>query len=124
MNLPALSEVPQSQIERELVSVSLAKDQSKDSAYFSQLHSVKPVEWSGLNAINEQLDMHKPKTLCIFGPLIDSPPSHPDTVLTTMAYLDRILKSLGMHYVHVTLDMQLYIIACHIKWSDPLTVWF
>ena len=122
MNPPALSMVPQSQIERELVSVSLARAQSKDSAYFSQLHSAKPVEWSGLNAISDQaqLDMHKPKTLCIFGPLIDSPPSHPDTVLTTMAYLDRMLRSLGMHYVHVTLDMQLYIIACHIKWSDPL----
>eukprot|EP00745_Piridium_sociabile_P013977 TRINITY_DN2058_c0_g1_i7.p1 TRINITY_DN2058_c0_g1~~TRINITY_DN2058_c0_g1_i7.p1 ORF type:complete len:474 (+),score=89.64 TRINITY_DN2058_c0_g1_i7:286-1707(+) len=64
--------------------------------------------------------MHRPKTLCIFGPLIDSPPSHPDTVLTTMAYLDRTLKSLGMSHVHLTLDMQLYIIACQIKWSDPV----
>jgi hypothetical protein len=37
-----------------------------------------------------------------------------------MAYLDRTLKSLGMLHVHLTLDMQLYIIACQIKWSDPV----
>ena len=65
-----------------------------------------------------QVDVQKPNTIYVFGPLIDSPPSHPDTVLTTMAYLDRTLKSLGMSHVHITMDMQLYIIECLIKWSD------
>ena len=39
-----------------------------------------------------------------------------------MAYtcIDRTLKSLGMLHVHLTLDMQLCIIACQIKWSDPV----
>ena len=55
----------------------------------------------------------------MYGPLIDSPPSHPETVMTTMDYLSCTLKSLGMHYVHLTLDMQLYIVACLIKWNDP-----
>jgi hypothetical protein len=122
MKPPALQEVRQSQTDSQLLSVSLAKAQSKDAAYFSQLQSAKPVEWSGWNALNDraQVGVHKSKTLCIFGPLIDSPPSHPDTVLTTMAHLDQMLKSLGMLHVHLTLDMQLYIISCLIKWSNPV----
>ena len=91
---PASPEVQQSDTDSQLLSVSLTKAQSKDTAYFSQLNSENPVEWSGFNAINDrtQVGMHRPKALCIFGPLIDSPPAHPDTVLTTMAYLDRTLK--------------------------------
>ena len=102
--------------------MSLAKAYSKDAYYFSQLKSVHPIEWSGLNALSERgmIDVHKPKTLCVFGPLIDSPPSHPDTVLSTMEYLDHTLKSLGMVEVHLKLDMQLYIVACLIKWNDPI----
>ena len=41
---PPLSEVVQSQAESQLLSASLAKAQSKDAAYFSQLHSDKPLE--------------------------------------------------------------------------------
>ena len=119
---PASPEAQQSDTGSQLLSVRLTKAQSKDAAYFSQLHSENPVEWSGFNAINDrtQVGMHRHKTLCICGPLIDSPPAHPDTVLTTMAYLDRTLKNLGMLHVHLTLDMQLCIIACQIKWSDPV----
>lgn len=124
MNPPTMVEVPLSLSESQLLSASLAQAQTKDAAYFSQLHSENPVEWSGLNAINDraQVNMHinKPKTLCIFGPLIDSPPAHPDTVLTTIDYIDRTLKSLGMIHVQITLDMQLYIVSCLIKWSDPV----
>ena len=53
-----------------------------------------------------------------FGPLLNSPHTHPDTVLTTMNYLLKSLQSFGMQYAHITLDMQLYILACIIKWSD------
>ena len=35
----------------------------------------------------------KPKTLVVFGPMIDSPPSHPNTVITTLVNLERALKS-------------------------------
>lgn len=40
-------------------------------------------------------------------------------MLSTIAYLDTSLKNLGMSYSHITFDMQLYMIACQIKWSDP-----
>ena len=59
-----------------------------------------------------------PKTLIFFGPLLNSTPAHPDTVLTTMNYLIKSLQSFEMQYAHITLDMQLYILACTIKWSD------
>ena len=118
---PALPEVAQSRADSKLLSVSLANAQSKDAAYFSQLHSDQPLEWSGFNARQDraQVDVHRPKTLCMYGPLIDSPPSHPDTVVTTMDYLKRTLTSLGMLHVHLTVDMQLHIVACLIKWNDP-----
>jgi len=54
MNPPALPEVLQSQADSQLLSVSLTKAQSKDAAYFSQLHFAKPVEWSGFNALNDR----------------------------------------------------------------------
>ena len=37
-----------------------------------------------------------------------------------MAYIDMTTKGLGMTHVHITLDMQLYIIACLIQWSNAL----
>ena len=93
-----------------------------DAAYYSQFRTDDAVEWSGFNSLKDraQVDAHRPKTLCVFGPLIDSPPAHPETVLTTMAYIDRTTKGLGMTHVHITLDMQLYIIACLIQWSNAL----
>ena len=54
-----------------------------------------------------------------FGPLIDAPPSHPDTIVTTLDYCKNYLQSLGMNTVHITLDMQLYMVAIQVKWSDP-----
>ena len=54
-----------------------------------------------------------------FGPLIDAPPSHPDTIVTTLDYCKNYSQSLGMNTVHITLDMQLYMVAIQVKWSDP-----
>ena len=51
---PASPEVQQSDTGSQLLSVSLTKAQSKDVAYFSQVHSENPVEWSGFNATNDR----------------------------------------------------------------------
>ena len=51
----------------------------------------------------------------VFGPLLDAPPAHPDTVLTTLIYLERTLK----WYAHLSVDLQLYQISCIVQWSDP-----
>ena len=113
INPPDFADVLPSQTDIRLLSASLVQAQNKDAAYYSQLRTDDAVEWSGFNSLKDraQVDAHRPKTLCVFGPLIDSPPAHPDTVLATMAYIDRTTKGLGMTHVHITLDMQLYIIA-------------
>ena len=61
----------------------------------------------------------KPKTLVVFGPMINSPPAHPDTVLTTVLYLERTLNTFGMQYTHLSVDLQLYQIACLVQRNDP-----
>ena len=55
----------------------------------------------------------------VFGLLIDVPPTHPDTVLTTLIYLEKTLKNFGMQYVHLSVGLQLYQTACFLQWSDP-----
>ena len=55
----------------------------------------------------------------LFGPLIIAPPAHPDTVLTSVMYMMQSLTDLGMTYIHLSPDMQLYIQAMQIKWNEP-----
>ena len=52
-------------------------------------------------------------------PLINAPPAHPDTVLTSVMYMMQSLTDLGMTYIHLSPDMQLYIQAMQIKWNEP-----
>ena len=61
-----------------------------------------------------------PKTLVMFIPMIDSPPAHPDTVITTLVNPERALNSFGMQYTNITVDLQLYHTACLVQWNDPL----
>lgn len=120
---PALPVKSLSPEEMHQVSTNLTKAKERDAAWLSQLFShLYPVDWAGYNAYEDRKSetSSKPKTIVVFGPLIDSPPSHPDTVLTTLVYLERSLKSFGMKYAHITVDLQLYIVACQIQWSDPM----
>ena len=83
----------------------------------------RPVEWAGFNAQQDRLvagSVQKPKTLVVFGPMIDSPLAHPDTVLTTLVNRERALNSFGMQYTHIPVDLQLYQTACLVQWNDPL----
>ena len=52
------------------------------------------------------------------GPMINSLPAHPDTVLTTLVYLERTLNTFGMQYIHLSVDLQLYQTACLVQWND------
>ena len=56
--------------------------------------------------------------LPMFGSLIDAPPSHSDTVLTTLSYFEITLTELGMKTSNLSADMQLYIVATLIKWNS------
>ena len=81
------------------------------------------VEWAGSNAQQDRLmavSAQKLKTLVVFGPMINSPPAHPDTVITTLVNLKRAQNSVGMQYTHITVDLQLYQTACLVQWNDPL----
>ena len=48
--------------------------------------------------------------------MIDSPPAHPDTIITTLVNLEKALNSFGMHPHH----SRLYQTACLVHWNDPL----
>ena len=85
----------------------------------SLLHEPSPIEWGGYNAALAKVECSpKPPTTYIFGPLIDAPPSHPDTVLTTLSYFEKTLTELGMKTSNLSADMQLYIVATLIKWAS------
>ena len=57
--------------------------------------------WSG---IRRKGALH-PASMYIFGPLIDAPPSHPDTIRTTLTYTQKSLVDMGMEQVHLCMDM-------------------
>ena len=63
----------------------------------------------------------KPNTLVVFGLMIDSPPAHPDIVITMLVNLERAaLNSFGMQYTNITVDLQLNHTACLVQRHDPL----
>ena len=85
--------------------------------------SALPMEWAGFNnhlvRLSEEI-VKKQVSTYMLGPLINSPPAHPDTVLTSVVYMMKSLQELGMTYAQLSPDMQLYIHvqALQIKLSD------
>ena len=83
------------------------------------LHDPNPIVWGGYNTALARVEYSpKPATIYMFGPLIDAPPSHPDTVLMTLSYLEKTLTELGMKTSNLSADIQLYIVATLIKWAS------
>ena len=78
-------------------------------------------EWSGYMSSVARLKEEEPgsATRFLFGPLIDAPPSHPDTVLTTLLYIEWFMKQHNVNNCHVSADMQLYKVVMQIKRSYP-----
>ena len=104
----------------QLQSAEVRFSQERDAACrLSQVHqNDTPVEWAGFNAQQDRVvagSGNKPNTLVMFGAMIDSPPAHPDTAMTTLVYLQRTLNAFGMQYTHVPLDLQLYQTACLVQ---------
>lgn len=78
----------------------------------------KPLEWSGYNVAQAiKTRPPKPATHYMFGPLFDAPPSHSDTVFTTLSHFEKTLGDLGMETINLSVDMQLYVVATNIKWA-------
>ena len=121
---PCIPNQEESVLDLEKLKKSLAKANERDAGFYNNLNGGDPIEFSGYNAKEDRKENIPiaPKTLFVFGPLLNSPPSHPDTVLTTMHFLLNSLKNFGMEYAHISMDMQLFMIACKIKWDD-LEAW-
>ena len=66
----------------------------------------------------EHNQLQKQASTYLLGPLINSPPAHPDTVLTSVVYMMKSPQELGMTYSKLSTDMQLYMQALQIKLSD------
>ena len=98
---------------------SLSVSQNKDAKWLNSLQGDAAIEWSGFNSRLARDDSDaKAASTYMFGPLIDAPPSHPDTVLTTLIYMQRTLHDCGMKYAHIYVDMQLFAITKQIVWND------
>ena len=78
--------------------VSLKAAQEADTLWLnSQSEGTEAIEWNGFNnQLSRTQGILKPATTYMFGPFIDVPPSHPDTILTTLTYMQRSLTDMGM----------------------------
>ena len=80
---------------------SLEAEQEKDVQWLNSLNQGEDaMEWNGYNNhLAHNQGTLKSANGYMFGPLIDAPPSHPDTILTTLLYMQRSLVDMGM--VHI-----------------------
>jgi hypothetical protein len=100
---------------------SLSAAQEKDVKWLNTLYiEEKAMEWFGFNNKEARYDQvpKQPPSTYMFGPLIDAKASHPDTVLTSLEYLKTSLTDMGMTRIHISVDLQLYMVASQIKWND------
>ena len=99
--------------------VSLKAAQEADTLWLnSQSEGTEATEWNGFNnQLSRTQGILKPATTYMFGPLIDAPPCHPDTILTTLTYMQRSLTDMGMKYVHPSMDMQLFAVTKQVCWN-------
>ena len=100
MNPPLLPTKALPAEESQLQSAAVTCSRQRDAAWLPQIHkNNRPVKWAGFNAQQDRLvagSAQKPKTLVVFGPMIDSPQAHSDTVITTLVNLERALNTFGM----------------------------
>ena len=100
----------------------LEKDISWVKEVIKHSHDRDPeAEWSGFMASSVRKEYEEPAqaTNYVFGLLLNFPPSHPDTVLTTLTYIETFMQQHEQAFIHVCADMQLYKVAMQIKWSFP-----
>ena len=101
---------------------SLLASQMKDVEWLNSLNKgTDTMEWNGFNnQLARTQGIVKPATAYMFGPLIDAPPHHPDTILTTMKYMQASLVDMGMTSIHLSMDMQLFEVTKQVCWHDPV----
>ena len=100
--------------------ISLEAAQKKDVKWLNSLMKGQDaMEWNGFNNhLARSQNVLKPASIYMFGPLIDAPPSHPDTILTTLTYMQKSLLDMGMIHIHLSMDMQLFEVTN--KYADTI----
>jgi len=79
------------------------------------------MQWNGMvSTMARSQGVLKPASIYMFGPLIDAPPAHPDTILPTLTYMQKSLTDMGMEKVHLCMDMQLFAVTKQICWYQSL----
>ena len=76
------------------------------------------IEWAGYMKEMHSKDPAGKATRYTFGPLVDSPPAHADTVLSSLLYIENFVKQHNTNFVNVVADMQIYKAIVQIKWAD------
>ena len=99
---------------------SLTIAQDKDVEWLNSLWTDTPMEWNGFNTqkARESFLPPHPASLYMIGHLLDSPPAHPDTCNTSIEYMKASMEDMGMKYIHISIDMQLFISSIHIRWHN------
>lgn len=97
-----------------------------DIAWLVSMHcrteaDIPQAEWSGsmFSSARESGVQPGGATRFVFGPLTDSPPTHPDTMLTTLTWIDSEMRQENTPYIPVSADMAIYKLIMQIKWSQP-----
>ena len=99
--------------------ISLEAAQKKDVEWLNSLMKGQDAtEWNGFNNHLARSQNVLNLQAYTFGPLIDAPPSHPDTILTTLTYMQKSLLDMGMMHIHLSMDMQLFEVTN--KYADTI----
>lgn len=85
------------------------------------LNSDSCPEYNGYNTrqMRDQGVSMEPETSAVYLPLIDMPPSDPDTIMTSLHEARRLTKERGQKNTLFTCDQQLYKVAIDIQWAYP-----
>ena len=73
------------------------------------------IEWTGYMKEMHSKDPAGKVTRKTFGPLVDSPPAHADSVPSSLLYIENFVKQHNTNFVHVVADMQIYKVIMQIK---------
>ena len=121
-NGPKKPPMPQNTPERSVQSLRMLAQQiiskgrasEMDFAFFQDMNNTLDCpQYNRYNTAAARRQGHsaQPKTKAVYLPLIDMTPSHPDTVVTSMAFSQVYTRNIGQQFVVFTRDLQLYRVA-------------
>lgn len=58
------------------------------------------------------------KNKVMYQPLIDLPPSDPETISLSMKHAQKLTAATGQKFVVYTVDQNLYRVVVHLQWND------